>query len=233
MSPRVRLAEGPKHLDATTGRQRRGLAGRPGSCRCPAVPPRSRHRRGHRSRGPRRHRVPPSPSAGRPGWPRRARRDPPAGLIATSRRARTGSSAPLILHPLRFGQRHGVLDQPRGRLRQHHPARRCRRFHPLRKPDRLAGRDVAQRPRTDLAGDHPTRVQAHPQLQGHTVAVVAPRPPTDWLPPGWPARRGMREKRDPPTQLGHRITPSRRRRCTPRSRRSAAPPPSTAPAARS
>ena len=78
---------------------------------------------------------------------------------------------PLDAHPLRFSQHHGVLDQPRGRLRQHHPARGRHRFHPLRKPDRLAGRGVSQRPRTDLTGDHPTRIQAHPHPQSHAVAA--------------------------------------------------------------
>ena len=74
------------------------------------------------------------------------------------------------MRPLRFSQRHGVLHQPRGRLREHHPARGRRRFHPLCHPDVLAGRGVAQRPRADLTGDHPARVQAHPQLQCHAIA---------------------------------------------------------------
>ena len=51
---------------------------------------------------------------------------------------------PLDVHPLRFGQHHGVLDQPRGGLREHHPARGRDRFHPLGKPDRFAGRGVSQ-----------------------------------------------------------------------------------------
>ena len=64
-----------------------------------------------------------------------------------------------------------MLDQPRGRLRQHHPARRGHRFHPLRHPDLLPDRAVTQGPRTDLTGDHPTRVQAHPHLEVHPVAL--------------------------------------------------------------
>ncbi len=78
----------------------------------------------------------------------------------------------LDAHPRRFSQHHGVLDQPRGRLRQHHPARGRHRFHPLRKPYRLAGRGVAQQPRTDLTGDHPTRIQAHPHPQRHAIAAL-------------------------------------------------------------
>ena len=39
-------------------------------------------------------------------------------------------------------------------------------------PTVLAGRGVTQRPRTDLAGDHPTRIQAHPQPQSHAVAAL-------------------------------------------------------------
>jgi len=52
---------------------------------------------------------------------------------------------------------------------QHHPARGVpTRFHPLRKPDRLAGRGVPQRPRADLARPITRpRIQAHPQPQTH------------------------------------------------------------------
>ena len=78
----------------------------------------------------------------------------------------------LDAHPLRFGQHHGVLDQPRGGLRQHHPARRGHRFHPLRQPDLLTDRGVPQRPRTDLTGDHLTGVKSHPHLEVHTVALL-------------------------------------------------------------
>ena len=77
----------------------------------------------------------------------------------------------LDAHQLRFSQHHGVLDQPRGGLRQHHPARRGHRFHPLRHPDLLTDRGVTQRPRTDLTGDHLTGVQSHAHLEVHTVAL--------------------------------------------------------------
>ena len=42
---------------------------------------------------------------------------------------------PLDVRLLGFTQQHDVLDQPSGRLGQHHPARRGHRFHPLRQPD--------------------------------------------------------------------------------------------------
>jgi len=64
-----------------------------------------------------------------------------------------------------------VFDEPCGRLRQHHPAGRGYRFHPLGKSDRLACRGVSQCSRTDLTGDHPTRIQAHPQSQRHAIVA--------------------------------------------------------------
>ena len=97
---------------------------------------------------------------------------PSRGLIAISRRARTGSSAPLMRTHSGSASITSVLDQPRGRLRKHHPARRGHRFHPLRQPDLLADRGVPQRPRTDLTGDHPTRIQAHPHPKIDTVAAL-------------------------------------------------------------
>ena len=50
---------------------------------------------------------------------------PSRGLIATQSAGRHRFVGALDVHPLRFDQHHGVLDQPRGRLRQHHPARRA------------------------------------------------------------------------------------------------------------
>ena len=94
--------------------------GPPGSCRCRGVPhvhdtaaaaDRALH---HRLEG--RHLPAPTDQA-RPLAPGQAipRAD------RQSRRARTGSSAPLMCTtPVPPG--HAVLDQPRGRLRQHHPA---------------------------------------------------------------------------------------------------------------
>ncbi len=116
--------------------------GRRGSCRYPAVRPRSPLHRDRRSCGPHSRRWPPSPSAARPGWP------PHATDLAFPRADRQQPVCahrfvgPFDMHPLRFGQIHDVLDQSRGRIRQHHLARRRHRFHPLRKPDRLARRGI-------------------------------------------------------------------------------------------
>ena len=65
-----------------------------------------------------------------------------------------------------------AIDESRGRRAQHHPAGRSDRLHPLSHPDLLADGGVTERPRTDLTSDHLTRVQADPQLQLDTVAVL-------------------------------------------------------------
>jgi hypothetical protein len=36
----------------------------------------------------------------------------------------------------------------------------------------LPGRGVTQRPRAEITGDHPTRIQAHPHSQRHTIAAL-------------------------------------------------------------
>ena len=78
----------------------------------------------------------------------------------------------LDLNQLRFAESRSALNQPRGRRTEHHSARRCRRFHPLRHADLLTDGGVTERPRTDLTGDHLTGVQSHPQLEVHTVALL-------------------------------------------------------------
>jgi hypothetical protein len=55
---------------------------------------------------------------------------------------------------------------------KHHPARWSDRFHPLSHSDLLTDRGVTERTRTDLTGDHLTGVQAHPQPQVDTVAIL-------------------------------------------------------------
>ena len=80
---------------------------------------------------------------------------PSRGLIATSRRAHR-IVGPLDVHQFGVGQVDDVLDEPRGRLGQHHPAGRRRRFHSLGDPDVLPDRGVTQGTGTDLTGDHPT-----------------------------------------------------------------------------
>jgi hypothetical protein len=44
-------------------------------------------------------------------------------------------------------------------------------FHSPCHPDLFAGRGIPQRSRTDLTGDHPARIQTHPQPQRHAVAA--------------------------------------------------------------
>ncbi len=78
---------------------------------------------------------------------------------------------PLDLNQLRLAERHIAFNQPRGGRREHHPARRSDRFHPLRHPDLLTNRGVTESSRTDFPGNHLTGVQAHPQLQLHTVPL--------------------------------------------------------------
>ena len=164
------LAEGPKDFDPASGRQRRGFPGHPALAdarrshhihHTTAATDRAVH---HGVQG--RHLPASTDQAcfGAPGQaiPRADPHQPARGNRFVG---------PLDAHPFRFGQHHGVLDEPRGRLREHHPARGRHRFHPLGEPDRLADRGVAQRPRTDLTGDHPTRIQSHPQLQSHAIAA--------------------------------------------------------------
>src|SRR6476646_720374 len=79
---------------------------------------------------------------------------------------------PLDLNQLRLAESRCAINQPRGGLTEHDPARRSRCFHPLRHTDLLTDSGVTERPRTDLTGDHLARVQADPQLQFDTVAVL-------------------------------------------------------------
>ena len=97
---------------------------------------------------------------------------PSRGPIATSRRARTGSSAPLMCThsgsaSVTVCSTSRAVDSdsitPPGGATD---SIRCAN------PTVLAGRGVTQRPRADLTGDHPTRIQAHPQPQRHAVAAL-------------------------------------------------------------
>ena len=78
----------------------------------------------------------------------------------------------LDLNQLRLAESRCAINQSRGGRAEHHPTRRCDRLHPLSHPDLLTDGGVTERPRTDFTGDHLTGVQAHPQLQIHTVAVL-------------------------------------------------------------
>ena len=78
----------------------------------------------------------------------------------------------LDLNQLRLSRGRCAFNQSRGGRAEHHPTRRSDRLHPLSHPHLLTDGGVTERPRTDLTGDHLTRVQAHPQLQLDTVAVL-------------------------------------------------------------
>jgi len=69
----------------------------------------------------------------------------------------------LDLNQLDLAQGRRAINQSRGGRAEHHPTRRGDRLHALSHPDLLTDRGVTERPRTDLTGDHLTRVQAHPQ----------------------------------------------------------------------
>ena len=109
---------------------------------------------------------------------------PSRGSIATSRRARTGSSAPLMRTnsgsaSITVCSTSRAVDSdsitPPGGATD---SIRCAI------PTCLAGRGVTQRTRTDLTGDHPTRIQAHPQPQIHAVAArtsAANRLASSWM----------------------------------------------------
>ena len=92
--------------------------------------------------------------------------------MPNSRRAAHRFVGTLDPNQLRLTESRCALNQSRGGRAEHHPARRSDRFHPLRHPDLLTDRGVTERARTDLTGDHLTGVQAHPQLQVDTVAVL-------------------------------------------------------------
>ena len=77
----------------------------------------------------------------------------------------------LDVNQLRLTESCRAIDQSRGGLAEHHPTRRSDRFHPLRHPNLLTDCGVTQSARTDLTGDHLTRVQADPQPQIHPIAV--------------------------------------------------------------
>ena len=71
----------------------------------------------------------------------------------------------LDLNQLRLAESRCAFNQSRGGRAEHHPTRRRDRLHPLRHPHLLTDGGVTQSPRTDLTGDHLTRVQPDPQPQ--------------------------------------------------------------------
>ena len=78
----------------------------------------------------------------------------------------------LDLNQLRLSRGRCAINQSRGGRAEHHPTRRGDRLHPLRHPDLLTDSGVTESARTDLTGDHLTGVQAHPQPQVDTVAIL-------------------------------------------------------------
>ena len=91
---------------------------------------------------------------------------------AQQRLGRDGLVGTLDLNQLRLTEGGCAFNQSRGGRAEHHPTRRRDRLHPLSHPHLLTDGGVTQSPRTDLTGDHLTRVQADPQPQVDTVAVL-------------------------------------------------------------
>ncbi len=78
----------------------------------------------------------------------------------------------LDVNLLGFTEQGDGIDQACGRVTHHHAAGRRHRLHALRHPDLFTDRGVRHRARTDFAGDHLTRIQADPQLQGDVIAAL-------------------------------------------------------------
>ena len=92
--------------------------------------------------------------------------------MPNSRWARDRLVGTLDPNQLRLAESRCAINQSRGGRAEHHPTRRSDRLHPLSHPDLLTDGGVTESARTDLTGDHLTGVQAHPQLQVHTVALL-------------------------------------------------------------
>jgi hypothetical protein len=71
---------------------------------------------------------------------------------------------------LRLTENCSALSQACGGRAEHHRTRRCDRLHPLSHSDLLTNGGV--RARTDFTGDYLPGVQAHPQPEVDTVAVI-------------------------------------------------------------
>ena len=202
----VRLAEGGEHLDTAATRHRRNLAHQTALADA-RWPHHADHRAvavdctvqqaldgGH---------LPPPTDQIRLSTPDSAMpfghaQQPPGGhrLVGT-----------LDLDHLRFAESRSAINQSRGGRAEHHPARRSDRLHPLSHPDLLTDGGVTERPRTDLTGDHLTGVQAHPQPQLHTVAVLDLDGKPLRLLLNAQAPPGRREQRGPPTPPARRTPP--------------------------
>ena len=108
---------------------------------------------------------------------------------------------------LRLAESRCAINQSRGGRAEHHPTRRSDRLHPLSHPDLLTDSGVTERARTDLTGDHLTRVQARPAAAGPHRRGLGPRRQAASPPLECPRPPGRREQRDPPTRLARRTPP--------------------------
>jgi hypothetical protein len=73
---------------------------------------------------------------------------------------RDGLDGTLDLSQLRFAEIRSAINEPCCRRAGHHLTRRGHRFHSLGHRDLFADGGVAQRPGTDLPGDHLTGVKS-------------------------------------------------------------------------
>jgi hypothetical protein len=87
-------------------------------------------------------------------------------MLADGQQSPGGHRCVGALDPHRFGltEDRDVVDQPCGGCAEHYPTRRGNRLHPLSHPHLLTDRGITHWTRTDLTGEHPTRIQADPQL---------------------------------------------------------------------
>ena len=120
---------------------------------------------------------------------------------------RDGLIGTLDLNQLRLTESRCAINQSRGGRAEHHPTRRRDRLHPLSHPHLLTDGGVTERTRTDLTGDHLTRVQADPQLQLRHRRGLGPRRQAASPRPEHPTPPGRRERRGPPTPPARRTPP--------------------------
>ena len=203
----VRLAEGGEHVDTPRDLPSPQPRAPDGSCRYPVAPPRRPPRRGRRWHGPTSPRRRTSPTADQPDS---TRARPTARCCSPMPNRRWASDrfvSTLDANQLRLAKSRCAINQSRGGRAEHHPTGRSDRLHPLGHPHLLTDRGVTERPRTHFTGDHLTGVQAHPQLQLHTVAILDLGRRAASPPPECPRPPGRHEQRGPPTRLARRTPP--------------------------
>jgi hypothetical protein len=166
---RMGLAESRKHLNAKPCRHHRQLTDNTA-----LTDPRRSHHPDHTPAAA--HRLIQDPRQGAhlphaPNQPRLMPADPPAlrrRQQTTREDRRVGA---FDTHHLGLTEHDRVFDEPRGGLAQHYPTRRGHRLHPLGHPDLLTDRGVACAAGADVTGNHQTRIQPDPHLQGDPVTV--------------------------------------------------------------